>query len=43
MKLFDFLTATKRPIRGTPILPQEHLMRNILAINRSPAPFHIIN
>jgi len=43
MKLFDLLTSTKHPNRGTPILPHEHLMRNILAINRSSAPFHIID
>jgi len=43
MKLFDFFTSTKRPIRGIPILPQEQVKGNILAINRSTAPFQIID
>jgi len=25
MNLFDFFTSTKRPIRGTPVLPHEQV------------------
>ena len=43
MKLFDFLTSTKRSIRGTPVLTHEQVKQNILAINRSSSPFKIID
>lgn len=43
MGLFDFLTSTKRPEKGTPVLSKSELQERILAINRDSAPFRIID
>ena len=41
MGILDFLTGTKRPIAGTPILAKEKVVTEILALNRETAPYQI--
>lgn len=43
MGLFDSLTSTKRPPAGTPILPAEQVLERMLSLNRSTAPFQLID
>lgn len=41
MGLFDWLTGTKKPKDDIPVLPSEQVHANLLALNRSDAPFVI--
>ena len=41
MKLFDFLTSTRRPDAGTPVRSAEEVRAAILGVNRPTAPFAI--
>lgn len=43
MGLFDFLSSTKRPAAGVPVLAAAALRERLLAANRPGAPFHIID
>ncbi len=40
---FDFLTGTKRPAAGTPVLPAQGVRERLLGLNRPTAPWHIID
>jgi len=39
--MLDFLSSTKRPAAGTPVLPPEEVRRRLLALNRPTAPFQL--
>ncbi|MGH2348732.1 MAG: hypothetical protein ACRDFT_04605 [bacterium] len=41
MGLLDFLTSTKRPAPGTPVLSKGQVLERITALNRPTAPFQI--
>ncbi len=41
MGLFDFLTGTKRPPKGTPPAPMADVEAAILGVNRDTAPFQV--
>ena len=41
--MFDFLTSTKRPAAGTPVLPPRQVIDRLLALNRPTAPWSIID
>ena len=41
MRLWDFLTATKRPEEGTPACAADELRERILALNRETAPYRL--
>jgi len=41
MKLFDFLSSTRRPDAGTPVRSAEEVRAAILGVNRPTAPFTI--
>lgn len=43
MGIFDFLTSTRRPEKGTPIASLQEVREKILSINRDTAPFRIID
>lgn len=43
MGLFDFLTSTKRPPPGTAVLSAQTLRDKLLGINRTTAPFQVID
>ena len=43
MGLLDFLTSTKRPASGTPVLPAQAVREKLMALNRPTAPFHLID
>lgn len=43
MGLFDFLTSTKRPASGTPVLPAPAVREKLLALNRPTAPYRLID
>lgn len=43
MGLFDFLTSTKRPPAGTAVLPAQAVREKLLRINRTSAPFQVID
>jgi hypothetical protein len=40
---FDFLTGTKRPAAGTPVLPALDVRERLLRLNRPTAPWQIID
>jgi hypothetical protein len=40
---FDFLTGTKRPAAGTPVLPATDVRNYLLGLNRGTAPWQIID
>jgi hypothetical protein len=40
---FDFLTGTKRPPAGTPALPAPGVREKLINLNRSSAPYQIID
>jgi hypothetical protein len=42
MGAFDFLTGTKRPNAGTPVLPAAEVVNRILVLNRPTAPWQVI-
>ena len=39
--MFDFLTSTKRPAAGTPVLPAQEVRDRLLSLNRPTAPYHL--
>lgn len=41
MGIFDFLTSTKKPKPGTPVLGADEVRQRILEVNRPTAPFQI--
>jgi hypothetical protein len=41
MGLLDFLTSTKRPAPGTPVLTRDEVLARIKALNRPTAPYQI--
>jgi hypothetical protein len=41
--LFDFLTSTKRPPAGAPVLSPDEVRKRLLSVNRPTAPYHIID
>ena len=41
--MFDFLTSTKRPAAGTPVLPPQAVRDRLLSLNRLTAPYHLID
>src|ERR1700674_330522 len=43
MGLFDFLTSTKRPSAGAPVLSAEEGRKRLLVVNRPTAPYRIID
>ena len=43
MGFFDFLTSTKRPASGTPVLSAKAVGEKLLALNRPSAPYHLID
>jgi len=40
---FDFLTGTKRPAAGTPVLPAPGVRERLLGLNRPTAPWQILD
>jgi hypothetical protein len=40
--MFDFLTSTKRPASGTPVLPAAQVKDRLMALNRSTAPWQVV-
>lgn len=40
---FDFLTGTKRPAAGTPVLPAQGVRERLLGLNRPTAPWQILD
>jgi hypothetical protein len=43
MKLLDFLTSTRHPAVGTPALSPEELLKRLMSLNRSSAPYQIVD
>jgi len=43
MGIFDFLTSTKRPPAGTAVLSAQEVRDKLLGINRTTAPFQLID
>ena len=43
MGFFDFLTSTRRPAAGTPVLSPEQVKQKLLAVNRPTAPYRIVD
>lgn len=43
MGIFDFLSSTKRPHRGTPVLSDREVQDKLLGLNRPTAPYRIID
>jgi hypothetical protein len=41
--MFDFLTSTKRPASGTPVLPAGEVLDRLKALNRDTAPWRILD
>ena len=41
--MFDFLTSTKRPASGTPVLPAQQVLERLTALNRPTAPWGIVD
>ena len=41
MGFLDFLTSTKRPAPGTPVLPRQEVLTRLKALNRTTAPYQI--
>jgi hypothetical protein len=41
--MFDFLTSTKRPAAGTPVLTPQVVRDRLLGLNRKTAPYHLID
>ena len=42
MGFFDFLTSTRRPEKGTPVLRADEVRARLLAVNRDTAPWRIV-
>jgi hypothetical protein len=43
MGLFDFLTSTRRPPAGTPVLPAVEVRKHLLSVDRPTAPYRLID
>jgi hypothetical protein len=43
MGLFDFLTSTRRPPAGTPVLPADEVRKHLLSVDRPTAPYRLID
>lgn len=43
MGIFDFLTSTKRPPAGIPVLPADEVRKRLLSVNRPTAPYQVID
>lgn len=43
MGFWDFLTGTKRPPSGTPVLSQPEVLTKLLSLNRPTAPYQLID
>lgn len=43
MGLFDFLTSTRRPPAGAPVLAADEVRVRLLALNRPTAPYQIVD
>jgi hypothetical protein len=43
MKLLDFFRSTKRPAADTPVLSRQDVLDRLMSLNRSTAPFHLID
>jgi hypothetical protein len=43
MGFLDFLSSTKRPQPGTPVLPAPQVRATILSLNRTSAPYRIVD
>lgn len=43
MGMWDWLTSTKRPASGTPVCSRDELQTRLLALNRSTAPYQLID
>lgn len=41
--MFDFLTSTKRPPAGTPVLSAQQVLDRVLALNRPSAPWTVVD
>ncbi|MFL6246562.1 MAG: hypothetical protein ACJ74H_11095 [Thermoanaerobaculia bacterium] len=41
--MFDFLTSTKRPAAGTPVLSAPEVLARLKALSRDSAPWHIVD
>lgn len=41
--MFDFLTSTKRPASGTPVLPAAQVLDRLKALDRETAPWRIVD
>lgn len=41
--MFDFLTSTKRPTAGTPVLPASQVLARLKALDRDTAPWRIVD
>ena len=39
--MFDFLTSTKRPASGTPVLQAQQVIERLKALNRPTAPWGV--
>jgi hypothetical protein len=43
MRLLDFFRSTKRPAADTPVLSKQDVLDRLMSLNRSTAPFHLID
>ncbi|HEX7420610.1 MAG TPA: hypothetical protein VF505_12035 [Thermoanaerobaculia bacterium] len=43
MGFLDFLTSTRRPAAGVPVLSPEQVKQKLLAVNRPTAPYRIVD
>lgn len=43
MGLFDFLTGTKRPPAGRPVLSRQEVLARLKDLNRPTAPWHVMD
>lgn len=41
--MFDFLTSTKRPAPGTPVLPAGQVIERLMALDRPSAPWRVVD
>ena len=42
MGIFDFLTGTKKPKAGTPVLAKDEVIKKLLNLNRPTSPYQVI-
>jgi hypothetical protein len=43
MGFLDFLTSTRRPAAGVPVLSADQVRQKLLAVNRPTAPFQVVD